>query len=249
MLGTKHKYLLVLYDEEGNWQDFEKFMDKFSDPVPCKRGSKRAARPPIISEVFGTRVTRTNTDDEEVTDVFFVLTMRGKDQMLEGMMASMFPDKFRGDHYTISKELVSDAVEHAIKYQGTGKGCLPPAHELSHLEGCYRITADGMGWPMPPGKAAAAEIERGLKRGALRLLMRVDNEGQVVAKIVPEYMQTRQYWHYVYWGAREKAGVQPAKAQRGGQKVWLPHFTPVDVNKVAMSLNLSTDDLFFWGYP
>mmetsp|Transcript_17364 Transcript_17364/g.43623 ORF Transcript_17364/g.43623 Transcript_17364/m.43623 type:complete len:107 (-) Transcript_17364:76-396(-) len=106
-----------------------------------------------------------------------------------------------------------------------------------------------MGWPMPPGKAAAAEIERGLKRGALRLLMRVDNEGQVVAKIVPEYMQTRQYWHYVYWGAREKAGVQPAKAQRGGQKVWLPHFTPVDVNKVAMSLNLSTDDLFFWGYP
>jgi hypothetical protein len=60
MLGTKHKYLLVLYDEEGNWQDFEKFMDKFSDPVPCKRGSKRAARPPIISEVFGTRVCGTS---------------------------------------------------------------------------------------------------------------------------------------------------------------------------------------------
>jgi hypothetical protein len=93
------------------------------------------------------QVTRTNTDDEEVTDVFFVLTMRGKDQMLEGMMASMFPDKFRGDHYTISKELVSDALEHAIKYQASA--C--PGHRGlpgSSIHVCMQTSAVQRRWAL-----------------------------------------------------------------------------------------------------
>lgn len=129
--------------------------------------------------------------------------------------------------------------------QGTARGHLPDVHDWNdtfnnNYNGYYygKITSDGSMRPV-----SSAEYHHYLEQW-VRMLMRTNNEGQQVVKMVPLYMTFPMYCHYKYWGARKLTGIETQKRKRGGQSIFLAHITPVNFKK----LGVECGELFFWGY-